>query len=454
MLTIFKGSNPRNVTVTFSSISRAVPRFKSALTASAAAPASIIGILPSFTNNLVGAKVAFIAGFGDSVGVKLRDVLQTIIGGRSWTNGLDAGYILCDSESIGKRLHHHHHLPSCVHDSLIESNVTGSLFKESFVITNFMVHDLSENPMSMKDIDSNLYRTWYHYNALAITAKKNGQNLRRIYLGPLALNVSEDKRKFIELFNSRAKLILVDDENGGFELLDAYNLTLTEMNGQFLTSLKQPEVDNIIIPSLRDKLIKIILNQTSRSEITNSTLNSTLLPRSSSSDLASDNSFVEQNGTSNGHFVVPAIPSPKSNLVLPCLSTDTHIKKSSPGWSHIEFSICPQQITDEANNLTAKVPIYSERERVKGEWNPKVETAVVFSTAKPHFVVVTPMFNVDSYAARNVFATIKATTGIWALDIVLDTCVDDTAKAVYNMLLNYLVYHNHTGSYSHMCSLL
>ena len=66
----------------------------SALTASAAAPASIIGILPSFTNNLVGAKVAFIAGFGDSVGVKLRDVLQTIIGGRSWTNGLDAGYIL------------------------------------------------------------------------------------------------------------------------------------------------------------------------------------------------------------------------------------------------------------------------------------------------------------------------------------------------------------------------
>lgn len=89
-----------------------------------------------------------------------------------------------------------------------------------------------------------------------------------------------------------------------------------------------------------------------------------------------------------------------------------------------------------------------------GEWNPKVETAVVFSTAKPHFVVVTPMFNVDSYAARNVFATIKATTGIWALDIVLDTCVDDTARAVYNMLLNYLVYHNHTASYSHMCSLL
>lgn len=216
----------------------------------------------------------------------------------------------------------------------------------------------------MKDIDSNLYRTWYHYNTLAITAKKNGQNLRRIYLGPLALNVSEDKRKFIELFNSRAKLILVDDENGGFELLDAYNLTLTEMNGQFLTSLKQPEVDNIIIPSLRDMLIKIILNQTSRSEITNSTLNSTLLP---SSDLASDNSFVEQNGTtSNGHFVVPAIPSPKSNLILPCLSTDTYIKKSSPGWSHIEFSICSQQITDEANNLTAKVPIYSERERVKG----------------------------------------------------------------------------------------
>ena len=231
-----------------------------------------------------------------------------------------------------------------------------------------MVHDLAENPMSMKDIDSNLYRTWYHYNALAITAKKNGQNLRRIYLGPLALNISEDKRKFIELFNSRAKLILVDDENGGFELLDAYNLTLTGMNGQFLSSLKQPEVDNIIIPSLRDRLIKIILNHTSSgggSEINNdySTVNSTLL----TSNLTSDNSIVERNGTSYIDFVVPAIPSPKSNLVLPCLSTDTHIKKSSPGWSHIDFSICPQYITDEAVNLTAKVPIYSERERVKGE---------------------------------------------------------------------------------------
>jgi hypothetical protein len=55
---------------------------------------SIVGILPQFSKNLVDAKVAFIAGFGDSVGVKIRDILQTIIGGRSWTNGLDAGYIL------------------------------------------------------------------------------------------------------------------------------------------------------------------------------------------------------------------------------------------------------------------------------------------------------------------------------------------------------------------------
>lgn len=91
---------------------------------------------------------------------------------------------------------------------------------------------------------------------------------------------------------------------------------------------------------------------------------------------------------------------------------------------------------------------------MKGEWNPIVETAVVFSTAKPHFVIVTPMFNVESYAARNVFATIKATTGIWALDLVLDTCVDETARTVYNMLLNYLVYNNHTSSYSQMCSVL
>ena len=252
----------------------------------------------------------------------------------------------CDSESIGKRLHHHHHLPSCVHDILIESNVTGSLFKQSFVITNFMVHELAENPMSMRDIDNNLYRTWYHYNALAVTAKKNGQILRRIYMGPLALNVSEEQRKFIELFNSRAKLILVEDENGGFELLDAYNLTLTRMNGQFLNSLNQPEVDSVIIPLLRDSLISIILNRTSHSDFRES--------------------IERNNDTSFAKFAVPAIPFHKENLTLPCLTTDTYIKKSSPGWSHINFSICPQHITNDAIDLTAKVPIFSERVRVKG----------------------------------------------------------------------------------------
>ena len=124
-----------------------------------------------------------------------------------------------------------------------------------------MVHDLAESPMSVKDIDSNLYKTWHHYNGVASTAKKNGQRFRRILLGPLPLNVTEEKRKFIELFNERAKLILVDDENGGFELLDTYSLTLVLMKNQFLYSLDQPEVDAYIIPLIRDRFIDMLLDR-------------------------------------------------------------------------------------------------------------------------------------------------------------------------------------------------
>ena len=55
---------------------------------------SSIGHWPSFYQALVGANVSFIAGFGDSVGVRLRNSLQSIIGGRLWTNGIDAGHIM------------------------------------------------------------------------------------------------------------------------------------------------------------------------------------------------------------------------------------------------------------------------------------------------------------------------------------------------------------------------
>ena len=341
---------------------------------------------------------------------------------------------------MGKGVHHHFHLPVCLQEILYEANITGSSFKQAFVITNFMVHDLAENPLSAKDIDSNLYKTWFHYNGVATTARKHGIRLRRILLGPLPLNVTEGQRRFIELFNERSKLILVDDENGGFEHLDAFDLSMKVLKNQYLTSLNQPEVDDIIIPMLRDRLIDLILNR----------------PPSDSnySTLMKSTRYYERNGIYKLGPAMAVRPIRHKDLILPCVSTDIYMKQSSPGWPGLQLSICPKSVTDEALNLTAKVPIFSERVRVPGEWDPVVETAIVFSTAKPQFVIATPMFNVDSYAARNVFATLKATTGIWALDIVLDTCVDDTAKAVYNSILNYMAFRNHTDGFSMMCSLL
>lgn len=48
----------------------------------------------------------------------------------------------------------------------------------------------------------------------------------------------------------------------------------------------------------------------------------------------------------------------------------------------------------------------------------------------------------------------KTTTGIWALDIVLDTCVDDTLKVVYGVLLKILLTRNHTAQHVGMCEQL
>lgn len=54
---------------------------------------ALFGNEPSLSRKLVEAQVAIIAGFGDVIGMRVRNTLQLILGGRSWTNGIDAGYI-------------------------------------------------------------------------------------------------------------------------------------------------------------------------------------------------------------------------------------------------------------------------------------------------------------------------------------------------------------------------
>jgi hypothetical protein len=291
--------------------------------------------------------------------------------------------------------------------------------------------------MSQKEIDSKLYKTWFHYRDLANTAKTHGQHLRRILLSPIPLNETEEKRKFLMLFNERAKLILVDDENGGFEYFDAFSTTLGALHNRFLSSLEQSEVDSVVIPLLRDRLIDFLLHQKENV---------------SSHSLPSSTQYGERYGIYKigPRLHIPAIPS-KEEGIFPCVTTDFYFKKHVKGWPGLQFAPCPAHLSAAAANLTAKTRIYSERVPVPGEWSPVMETAVIFSTARPQYTIVTPMFNVESYAARNVFATLKATAGLWALDIVLDTCVDATANAVYNALLGYLTSHNFSSAYAGMC---
>lgn len=48
----------------------------------------------------------------------------------------------------------------------------------------------------------------------------------------------------------------------------------------------------------------------------------------------------------------------------------------------------------------------------------------------------------------------KATTGIWALDIVLDTCVDDTLRIVYGAILKIIASRDNDAIHRNMCQQL
>ena len=48
----------------------------------------------------------------------------------------------------------------------------------------------------------------------------------------------------------------------------------------------------------------------------------------------------------------------------------------------------------------------------------------------------------------------RATTGIWALDIVLDTCVDDTLRIVYGAILKIIASRDSNTIHNNMCQQL
>ena len=96
--------------------------------------------------------------------------------------------------------------------------------------------------------------------------------------------------------------------------------------------------------------------------------------------------------------------------------------------------------------------MHSKRVPVEEAWNPEVGVAFVFSEAKPEYMIATPMFNVESYAAKSILSTLTATTGLWSLDIILDTCVDRTQLVAFNSILNYFMNYDYSKETENMCS--
>eukprot|EP01036_Dinobryon_divergens_P026074 gene26074-34681_t len=401
--------------------------------------------LPPLQQQLVKARISIIA---------VRDSLLSLVGngcagwGRDWTNGVDYGYIACDEDGISKRLQHHNHLPGCVYENAVEANYTGSAFNHVVVVTNFNVHELSHS-MSLKEIDGHLYKSWHHYNGLVQLTKRNGQRLTRILVTGIPLNGSREQLNFIKLFNERTKIILVEDENGGFQLVDAFFIAMnvlqcarsqcpqpvneSNFTGRNIATCDEPVVTADIVPAVRDEILKIILDQ----NITSKT--------------SQDNgSGGEKRKESRNNATFPCVTN-RAQFVTYASSSNG---LSNGNWPLDKLVSCPEEITSSVNDLSPKYPLYKTRIPVAGEWPPVVHTAAVFSLAKPEYTIVTPMFNVEGHAARNIYATMKATTGIWALDIVLDTCVDDTLRIVYGAILKIIASRDNDAIHRNMCQQL
>jgi hypothetical protein len=196
------------------------------------------------------------------------------------------------------------------------------------------------------------------------------------------LNSSNDQLAFIKLFNERTKIILIEDENGGFKLVDTFLIAQkalqcndvqncvynsSEPSHRILTDCNDPIVSDIIVPAVRDEILTLILDN-----LTN---------------------------PSTPPQVTSQTPPFRATTTLPCVTNvPQFVKYASEGhanWPLNNLIACSAQITAQAHNLTAKYPVYQPRVPVPGEWPPVVNLAVVFSQATPEYTIVTPMFNVE-----------------------------------------------------------
>ena len=202
----------------------------------------------------------------------------------------------------------------------------------------------------------------------------------------IPLNGSKEQLNFIKLFNERTKIILIEDENGGFQLVDAFSIALnflqcsrttcaqpvneTNFNGRRISTCDEPVIATDIVPAVRDEILKLILDQNITVATAQAGEKRTESPKKSTFPCVTNHEqFVKYASSSN--------------------------ERSRGSWPLDKLMSCPEDITKAVNDLTPRYPLYKSRIPVPDAWPPVVHTAAVCSLAKPEYTIVTPMFNVE-----------------------------------------------------------
>ena len=188
---------------------------------------------------LTDAGVGLIAGFGDSIGIEQEDHFKALVGGIIWSNTSAPfpshlrGFLVCNSWRHNLHwIDEREKLRNCIARSVQERLIrTHSRLRTVVLITNFNIHH-GQWKFSLDEVKFHMTAQMLTYKKLRIDLARNGFRLRLIWFSGVAIHgyrvpgLTFDRQVYI---NKLAQSILV--EAGGWEVLDAYNMTLARSDG-------------------------------------------------------------------------------------------------------------------------------------------------------------------------------------------------------------------------------
>jgi len=199
---------------------------------------------PPAARCLSDAKIGLLAGFGDSLGAEQNFYLRQLLGEESdgsWSsiwpmnqpNSLEErGYIICDrSKQNTMWLDDHESLVLCILSAIEEKLSNRRQFSNIVIVTNFMIHH-AQWRLSLEEIEFHLGIQMKTLQAFREELAERGFTLRLIWFSGVAVHgfrvpgLTPARQVWV---NDRARRILV--EQGGWEMLDAYNITLGRSDG-------------------------------------------------------------------------------------------------------------------------------------------------------------------------------------------------------------------------------